>query len=75
MLEITCPYQGCGNKFAPADKDLVYEKLGRKVECPKCKRIIHLTRRPVLNTGKVHMSKKARLRIRREAAKESGLEK
>lgn len=70
MLEITCPYPGCGNKFVATEEDLKYEKLGRKVECPKCKRIIHLTRRPVLSTGRVHMSKKARLRIRREAAKE-----
>lgn len=66
MTEITCPYLGCGNKFTPAEADLKYEKMGRTVLCPKCKKAILITRMAHLKTGKVHMSKKERLRLRRE---------
>lgn len=66
MTEITCPYHSCGNKFTPVEADLKYEKMGRTVLCPKCKKTILITRMAQLKTGKVHMLKKERLRLRRE---------
>lgn len=45
---------------------LPFDKHGYYIECPECHRHIHLHRKPVVpqSRGKVHMSKKERIRRR-----------
>ncbi|GAB6276293.1 MAG: hypothetical protein SAMD01599839_08330 [Rectinema sp.] len=63
---ITCPYKKCGFSFDLEGKKLVYEKYGYSCFCPKCGRPILLTRQANLKHGKIHMSKKERLKLRKE---------
>lgn len=69
MSAITCPYKNCGYSFEASEDNLTFEKFGRSCKCPKCGGVIALTRNAHLKHGKVHMSKKERLRLRAESRK------
>lgn len=68
---VTCPFMDCRKAFDVDGQPKRYVKTGRKVQCPKCKRWVlvecHVPIQPKEpGTGKEHMSKKRRLRMRHD---------
>ena len=69
MDESTCSYGLCKNKFKYEERDVHFFKFGRYVFCPKCGRRIALIKyvhNDDKRIKKEHMSKKERLRLRKE---------
>ena len=77
-MKVKCPFRICEHEFEAVSTTTVNPRLGdnqaalrlnkygRETTCPKCGEKILLTRQANTKHGAVHMSKKARLKMRRE---------
>ena len=66
-MKMICPYKTCKHSFELDMDKIEYKGYHRFIYCPDCNNRIEIFKNvQVKHEGKVHMSKKERLKLRKE---------